>query len=204
MRGEDTETPPHTPQPERPAETPSFEQLFERYYRPIFSFFANRGFSAEESRDLTQDTFLSVYKGMATFRHDATVQTWVFKIAGNIWRNALRSRAAIKRKATELSLDHLLNEGLVHSASANPLTPFRDRSSLQGVLAAEKARLLREQIDGLPPQMRRCLLLRVDQDLRYREIADLLQISIDTVKSQLFQARERLKGQLATHFEMDL
>ncbi len=48
----------------------SFDHLIDRYYRPISYFFANRGFSTEECRDLTQETFLGVYKGLGRFRRD--------------------------------------------------------------------------------------------------------------------------------------
>ena len=53
---------------------------------------------------------------------------------------------------------------------------------------------------ALPAQMRRCVELRVHQDLRYKEIADLMQVSIDTVKAHLYQARQQLKGKLSGYF----
>lgn len=201
MRSDENDTPRSSGQ----SETVDFEQLFARYSRAIYSFFINRGFSAEESRDLTQETFFSVYRGMRGFRNDASIQTWLFKIAGNVWRNALRNRSAIKRSATEFSLDQVpAAENLVDSTSLSPLAPDRRRSSLQDLLDDESRQLLRNAIEGLPPQMRRCLQLRVNQELKYREIAAVLQVSIETVKSQLYQARERLKRQLATHFTVDV
>ena len=183
----------------RHAREERFEHLFERYYRPVSYFFANRGFSNEECRDLTQETFLGVYKGMGRFRRDASVETWLFKIAANIWRNAIRSRRAAKRDAPEISLGGMIDDGQQITDDAH-----QGRGPLGDALADEQARLLREAIEELPTQMQRCLLLRVDQDMKYREIAAVMQISIETVKSQLFQARERLKARLAEHFEIDL
>ena len=52
----------------------------------------------------------------------------------------------------------------------------------------------------LPPQMKACLVLRVYHDLKYREVADRLRLSIDTVKAHLFQARQRLKSELGEYF----
>jgi RNA polymerase sigma-70 factor (ECF subfamily) len=184
------------PQPPtgNPPET-EFDRLIERYYRPVSYFFSNRGFSIEESRDLAQETFLGVYKGLDRFRGDASVETWLFKIAANIWRNAIRSRSAEKRDGLEISADAAEETGLAGESGFDPL---------DGALSDERVRLLREAIEVLPAQMRRCLLLRVDHDMKYREIAAVLQISIQTVKSQLFQAKERLKERLAAHFpELD-
>src|SRR6185295_123541 len=67
---------------------------------------------------------------------------------------------------------------------------------LAGLLADEQVGRLRQALQDLPPQMRRCVLLRIDQNLKYREIAGVMQISIDTVKSQLSQARDRLGREL--------
>lgn len=174
-----------------------FEQLFERYYRPVNYFFANRGFSSEECRDLTQETFLGAFRGMARFRRDASVETWLFTIAGNVWRNTLRSRSAGKREARELSLAALIDSGEQISEAHRIAGGSRHRGPLDNTLADERLRLLREALDSLPAKMRRCLILRLDRDMKYREIAAVMQVSIDTVKSQLFQAKERLKAKLA-------
>jgi RNA polymerase sigma-70 factor (ECF subfamily) len=64
------------------------------------------------------------------------------------------------------------------------------------LLDQERAALLGQAIAGLPPQMRRCVRMRVLQDLDYGEIADALQISPSTVKVQLFKARKRLQAEL--------
>ncbi len=189
--------------PAIPGETGDFEHLFERFYRPVSYFFANRGFSDDECRDLTQETFLGVYRGIGRFRRDASVETWLFTIAGNIWRNALRSRSAEKRDAKEVSLAALIDDG--EQIVGDPAADAGAGGPLDDALTSERLRCLREAMAELPPQMRRCMLLRVDQDMKYREIAAVLQISVDTVKSQLFQARERLKTRLAAHFaELEL
>jgi RNA polymerase sigma-70 factor (ECF subfamily) len=56
----------------------TFRLIFDRYYRSVYRFFEKRGFSTEECQDLTQETFLRVYKGMATFRGEARFETWLF------------------------------------------------------------------------------------------------------------------------------
>jgi RNA polymerase sigma-70 factor (ECF subfamily) len=130
---------------------------------------------------------------MDSFRHDASVETWLFTIAANVWRNEVRSRTASKREGREVPL-----EGLAESPGALSTELHEADDPLAGLLEEERAGLLREALDELPAQMRRCLLLRLDQELKYREIAQVLQVSIETVKSQLFQARERLRQRLVS------
>lgn len=175
-----------------------FRPLFDRYQRAVCAFFANRGFSHEESLDLTQETFLRVYKGIGGFRGEVAFKTWLLRIAANLWKNELRRRAADKRDAAEVPLA----EGGEHAAGtvADPGGAADPPAPLHHVLAAERVEVARRLIRALPPQMRRCLLLRLDQQLKYREIAGVMQLSVDTVKSQLSQARERLRHEMDRHF----
>jgi len=64
----------------------------------------------------------------------------------------------------------------------------------------ERLQALRDAIDSLPPQMRRVLMLRLSFGLKYREIASMMQVSIETVKAHLHQSQARLKAALAEHF----
>lgn len=188
-----------------------FRGLYTRYYRPVVSFFARRGFSPEDSRDLTQETFFRAYLGMARLRGDTSAETWIFTIAANLYRNELRSRTAAKRGGREVGL-HRLRGGEAAPAEGgeerpevlgqprNPVVTSQKTAPDLQALEQERIRRLREAMADLPPQMRRCVALRVDQELKYREIADTMKISIQTVKSQLHQARERLRDALADIF----
>ncbi len=73
---------------------------------------------------------------------------------------------------------------------------------LDQVLDGERSRLLAQALDELPPKMRECMLLRVGQGLKYREIAALMQVSIATVKTQLSTAHKRLKPLLEKHLDV--
>lgn len=165
-------------------EREEFERVFNRYLRPVSYYFARRGCSKEESQDLAQETFIGFYRGMETYRAEANLETWLFTIAANVWRNRLRGRAAQKRSAVEISLDK---------------TAAKDRgisthgSQEDDLLADERRELVRQALPKLPSRMRSCLLLRLDQGLKYREIAEVMETSEATVKSQLFQAKERLQ-----------
>ena len=161
----------------------SFRALFDRFYGPLLNFFGNRGFSREESQDLIQETFLRVYLGIDSFRGEARWEHWLFRIAANTALKAVRHRAAAKRAGQSVPLDE-------EEADTERVAPLRQ------LLDKERSELLAEAIERLPAQMRRCVRLRVFQDLDYHEIADVLQISPSTVKVQLFKARKRLQMEL--------
>ena len=71
-----------------------------------------------------------------------------------------------------------------------------EENPLDCALSEERKALIHRELEKMPAQMRRCITLRVDRGLKYREIAELMQISIDTVKSHLNQAKDRLKQRL--------
>ena len=167
-----------------------FRLLFERFYGPLFRFFAGRGFSTAECQDLIQETFLRVYRGIEGFRGDARWDHWLFRIAANTAAKALRHGAAAKRAGRPLRLeDEDVESG---NSDASPEAP----GPLRQLLGKERQELLSRAVDGLPAQMRRCVRLRVFQDLDNEEIAATLQISPSTVKVQLFKARKRLQTEL--------
>ncbi len=172
------------------------ERWFQEYYGAVFRFFANRGFDHEECRDLTQETFVAAYRGRKQFRGDASVATWIFSIAKNLWKNKLRRAGQQKRQSRLVPLDGDCEYG-------NP-APIQPRSDDQGplelLLDTERMDRLRQALDALPSQMRHCAYLRYGQHLKYAEIAKVLRVSVDTVKSHLFQANQRIRQALAEHF----
>lgn len=178
----------------------AFRQIFETYYRPVYAFFLRRGFPSEECYDLAQDTFLRVSRGLESFRRESSFESWLFKVAANIYRNTLRGQAALKREADEVSLDEMTEQAAGGGREPAPALSSGDPNALDGMLAEERQRILRSALDALPAQMRRCVLLRIDRDLKYREIAELMTVSIDTVKAHLYQARQQLKLKLGDYF----
>lgn len=168
----------------------SFRRLVQEYGAAIEQFFRLRRFSPEEAEDLTQDTFINVYRGIHTFRHDASPKTWLLGVAKHVWHNELRRRSAVKRAAREVPLED------PESGEEQSSLLIEADELINALLREERRHLIVQKLRKLPPQMRRCMLLRVLQDLKYEEIASVLRISIQTVRSHLFQARQRLKEML--------
>jgi RNA polymerase sigma-70 factor (ECF subfamily) len=163
-----------------------FERLFFRYYGPVVNFFVNRGFSSEESRDLAQETFLRIFKGLPTLRKD-TATVFIFQVAHNLWKNRIREDTALKRQGHESSLEDLA-------------IPAPESGPLETALADERASRVREALEILPPRSRRCLQLYVYHQLKVREIATLMNLSPETVKAHLYQARQSLRKHLEREF----
>ncbi|HYU30629.1 MAG TPA: sigma-70 family RNA polymerase sigma factor [Thermoanaerobaculia bacterium] len=86
----------------------NFRLLVERYHRFLYGFFSRRSFSHADCLDLTQETFLGIYRGIGSFRRDARFETWLFKVATNAFRKHLRREAADKRAGEEVPLDTAL------------------------------------------------------------------------------------------------
>jgi RNA polymerase sigma-70 factor (ECF subfamily) len=183
-----------------PGREESYRLLFDRFYWPLFRFFEHRGFSTQECQDLIQETFFRVYKGIEAFRGEARWEHWLFRIAANTAGKAVRHRAAAKRAGREIPLEaEDVGDSSAEAAGGNSRRT-ESPAQLRQLLGQEMRELLSEAIAGLPAQMRRCVRLRVFQDLDYDEIGEILQISPSTVKVQLFKARKRLQMELGDYF----
>ena len=174
----------------------NFKNLFEIFDRRVFYFFVRRGCTREEAHDLTQETFVRLYRGLADYRPEGKFEAWLFSIAANVWRGYVRDQSRLKRDGEVVPI-HRVPEwtGIPQpGASESPADPLRE------VLSKEQKAQLRGAFDALPPQMRQCVLFQVEHGYKYREIALLMKISVDTVRSQLYKAREKLKVRLGEYF----
>ena len=183
----------------RDEEQVAFREVFEAYHFKVWSYFCRRGCTGDESSDLTQETFLRVYRNMDGLLAAQRRGSWIFTVAANLFKNEIRARRTEQRSAEEVSLEEALEQGQPVFGSRRRQLEDPD-DPLGGALARERERLLIDAVDALPARMRRAVRLRLDQDLKYREIAVIMHTSVDTVKAQLFQARKRLQERLGEHF----
>ncbi|HSK74879.1 MAG TPA: sigma-70 family RNA polymerase sigma factor [Thermoanaerobaculia bacterium] len=176
-----------------------FTEIHTRFYRPLRSFFMNLGFSPEDAEDLTQTTFIRVLNGMEGFRGDARFGRWLFGIAANIYKNEVRRRRTEKRKALEISIEGMADQE--DPSGKRAFEPVDPGPGVDEVLGdRERLAVLHAAFGELPPQMRHVCHLRFIEERKYREIAVLLKISIETVKAHLHQARRRLTAKLGEDF----
>jgi RNA polymerase sigma-70 factor (ECF subfamily) len=181
---------------QRGASPDAFEIIFQRFYSPLYKFFANRPSLRDEADDLTQATLLRAYERIHQYTPEAE----------NMWKNTVRERLAVKRvppgEIAELTAGERSESQSPMSAVAQGVTPKDERPDPEeAVLAHERTRVLRDAIESLPPGMRRCIELRLLSDLKYQEIANVTGIGLNSVRSQLFEARQRLKNVLDHYFQ---
>ena len=176
----------------------NFERIVRRFYQPVKAFLAKRHMSTEDCLDLNQEIFLKVYTGLDGYSWKAKFASWLFTIAANTHRNWQTSQNRRERisRASAASEDSQAASGEERESVAIDL----ETNQHQDLERQEQMRLLREAIEELPPKMRACVQLRL-QDLDYQEIADRLGVSIGTVKPHLHAARKKLRVSLADVFE---
>lgn len=156
----------------------AFAELFERYRGPIYGFFRRRLNDAARAEELAQETFLAVLRRAARYEPRALFRTYLFGIALNLL-------AAERRKA-----GRELNGAAEASEDGQARMPFPQGDP-------DAAIWMRKALNQLDAQQREVLLLREYEQLSYAEIAAVLGVPLNTVRSQLFRARLALKGLLA-------
>lgn len=169
----------------------SFRLLFEAYHRRVQRFFARRTASAEECLDLTQETFLRVYKGLEGYRGDAPFGAWVFRIAWNVHVQLVVRRRGAEPAREADTVEELSPAAGIHDHGAASRLAVR-AEGYDKVLDRQQRRLLREAVGRLPAQRRKCIVLWAYHGLTYEQIAGVMRLAIGTVKAHLAQAREQL------------
>jgi RNA polymerase sigma-70 factor (ECF subfamily) len=155
--------------------TDAFSELFTRYKQPLFGFFRRRVVELAQAEELTQETFLAVLRASSRYESSALFRTYLYSIAFRILQ-AHRRKTAFR--ATFLGATHGDRE------------PAMQSSVLAGVV-------VREAVGKLSLWDREVLMLREFEELSYAEIAELLKLPVNTVRSRLFRARLALHGILA-------
>ena len=172
----------------------NFRTIVDAYYRPVKGFFAKRVFSAEDGLELTQETFLCIYRGLDGFRREARFRSWIFAIAHTTYLKWLERR---KRRDSLAETSMARREAQPRGAydDGEPVA-VSEHTPLEKVLRDEASEKLAEAVHELPDQERRCVTLRVYHDLSHAEIAGVLGLKVGTVKAHLHHARQKLRSAL--------
>jgi RNA polymerase sigma-70 factor (ECF subfamily) len=152
----------------------AFVALFERYREAIWRFFRRRVDDPARAEELAQDAFVAILQGGTRYEPRASFRSYLFGIAYNLWM-ADRRKSANRRPA------QVLDEEPAAPASAEPV----------------EAIWVRRALNRLDADDREILMLREYEQLSYQQIADLLHLPVNTVRSRLFRARMALKDALA-------
>lgn len=171
----------------------NFEALYTHFHPRMIVYLAKRGVERGLCEDLTQEAFLRVSKNIGSFEHQSRFARWVFQILENLLLNEVRRVKAAKRDGVEVPIEEEVKARADGKKDVASLLVAVGPSADEELERREQAAALRRAVSTLPPQMQRCVALRLDQDRKYREIAEVMKISIDTVKAQIGHAKLRLR-----------
>ncbi len=177
-------------------EVEAFALLLGRHRRAVYNFVLRFVRAAPAAEDLTQDAFVRVVQGAAAFQHDARFTTWLFSIARNLCVDHLR-KLAHRRHA---SLDQA--DGPDSSAPALLERVAGGESSAErAAIGGELREHITQAIDTLPDDQREVFLLREVGCVPFREIAAIVGVNENTVKSRMRYALLRLQEALSEYEE---
>lgn len=166
------------------------EHYREKLFPIVFSLLRNRS----DAEEIVQDTFIRAHRGLAKFRGDSSLATWLHRIAVNLARNRYWYFFRRRRHAT-LSLDCPLGEE--SDSTFSELVATEDPDPARTATTDEFAALVDDCMKKLDPRHREILTLRNLLHRSYDEIAAALGINVGTVKSRIARARENLRALLA-------
>jgi len=175
----------------------AFEELVDRYEDKIFRLAFRFVRNETEAKEIVQDTFLLVWRKLDTFKGDSQFGSWLYRVATNTALMRLRAQRRHPEISTEeLPVDYLDNYGQLPAAGEN--WAKRPDDELQ---SDELRRRIQKAVDELPEIYRTVFLIRDVEGLSTEETAEVLEISIPTVKTRLHRARLALRDAITRYFD---
>ncbi len=153
--------------------------LFERYNVNLYNYFLRLTYNASLSEDLVQEVFLKLIKYRQTYRGEGVFTTWMFQIAHNTFYDYTRKKKphqSIEDTAFEIADDTDIGESL-----------------------AKKEDLIRlkKAISRLPEDYREVLVLRIYRNMKYKDIAEMMNCPVGTIKARVFHGIRKLKKEMS-------
>jgi RNA polymerase sigma-70 factor, ECF subfamily len=164
----------------------AFGELVRRWERRIFALTYGMLGREEDARDATQETFIAAFRNLRGFRGEAKVSSWLHRIAVN--QCITRQRRAKVRSETALEDEQEKDAGTFATPAVH--SPARVVEKRQITQAVRKA------INSLPVELRQVVVMKEFEDLTFKEIADILELPLSTVKSRLYTALKQLQMRL--------
>src|ERR1035441_5363780 len=175
----------------------AFLEIMGRHRSRVFAAAMGLLHNHADAEEITQDTFIRAHRGLARFRCDSSLATWLHRIAFNLSRNRCKYYSYRCRHST-LSLDCSLSDDKRATVSESIASDAPD--PVREAMVGEFSALVNVCMDRLSPRQREILALRHGSHKTYGDIAQKLGISIGTVKSRLARAREKLRALLAESY----
>jgi RNA polymerase sigma-70 factor (ECF subfamily) len=169
----------------------AFEKLYNRYERPLFSFVLRFVGNRSVAEDLFQQTWMKVIGGLEKYEERGSFSSWLFGIANNCCLDHVRkvSRAKVNDFVSSGGMDQL---------------PGKNRDPEKTVIETEKSEWLQNAISQLPLEQRQVVLMRLTGEIPFKEIAEALNTSINTVLGRMHYAVQSLRKMSKKRYEEDL
>ena len=173
----------------------AYERLIQRFQTPVYNLAWRLLNNPSDASDVVQEVFLKVFRSVGTFRGESALRTWIYRIAINESHNRRRWHFRHRRGETDIE-ETFDDEGREKCLMDSGQTPFDFTMNREAQL------LLEEGLSAINPVFGAALVLREMEDLSYDEIAQVLDVSIGTVKSRILRGREALGRYLANRLEV--
>lgn len=175
---------------------PAYAWLIAHYHQPVYSLVYRVVNDAADAADTTQEVFLKVFRGIKRFNGQSSLKTWIYRIA--VHEACNRKRWWFRHKSREVALEAPINEqnergtysGEESLEDGSP-SPFEQLATL------EMRERVEQELSKIAEPFRTTVILRDIEELSYEEIAEVMQVSLGTVKSRLTRGREALRQRLA-------
>ena len=176
----------------------AYAWLIGEFHQPIYSLVYRILTDPADAADTTQEVFLKVFRGMKHFNGQSSLKTWIYRIAVHEASN--RRRWWFRHKARETSMEPLENTATQGSGLAMQESLVDEGDSPFDSVAHEEVRArVEEELRKVPEPYRSTVILRDLEEMSYEEIAEVLDISLGTVKSRLTRGREALRRRLTEY-----
>jgi RNA polymerase sigma-70 factor, ECF subfamily len=176
----------------------AYAWLIGEFQQPVYGLVYRIVNDPADASDTTQDVFLKVFRGMKQFHGESSLKTWIYRIA--LHEAANRRRWWFRHKAKETSIEPVEAEGSggAEMAMQTALTDHAE-SPFDNVAHQEVQKRVEEELRQIAEPYRTTLILRDLEEMSYEEIAEVLEISLGTVKSRLTRGREALRQRLTPY-----
>ncbi len=173
----------------------AYAWLIGEFHQPIYGLIYRIVNDPSDAADTTQEVFLKVFRGIHRFQGDSTLKTWIYRIALHEASN--RRRWWFRHKAQETSIEPVEIGECEYPGEDRLVDP--GESPLEQFAHAEVREVVVEALERVAEPYRTALILRDLEDMSYDEIAEVLQISLGTVKSRITRGRDALRRKLAAY-----
>jgi RNA polymerase sigma-70 factor (ECF subfamily) len=174
-----------------------FQKLYQSYQPKILRYLARLA-GTSEAEDLCQDVFVKVSRGLKDFQGRSQISTWIYRVATNVAIDKLRS-TSLERNARKESPKHDISEIEGEIQEKDIWSGMKPLCVDEAMVKNEMWNCFREFVDKLPVHYRTVVVLSDLEGFRDIEIAQILQISLETVKIRLHRGRSKLRSELITH-----